>query len=111
MKNKTRILANVISAAVVCSMLLVLGGAKVAAAPSHLSGSVNVAAWSSNPTESAAFDKTLKAFQAKTGITVNFTVLNGNYNTVLKTQMTAGTAPPTTPAISSSSAPCTRLTT
>jgi len=54
---------------------------------------VNVASWASNPTESAAFDKTLKAFQAKTGITVNFNVINGDYNTVLKTQMTSGTAP------------------
>lgn len=85
--------AQVITALVIISMTSVLGGARVVAAPSHLGGTVNVVSWGSNPTESAAFDKTLKAFQAKTGITVNFSVNNGDYNTVLKTQMTAGTAP------------------
>jgi multiple sugar transport system substrate-binding protein len=92
-KSKLRLSAHAITALVIVSTMFVLGGVKVAAAPSRLSGEVNVASWASNPTESAAFDKTLKAFQAKTGIKVNFTVLNGDYNTALKTQMTAGTAP------------------
>jgi multiple sugar transport system substrate-binding protein len=92
-KRKTRNASNLVSALVIVSLMLLLGGAKVVAAPTHLGGSVNVVSWGSSPTESAAFDKTLKAFQAKTGIQVNFSVNNGDYNTVLKTQMTAGTAP------------------
>lgn len=93
MERTWRKAAHIVASLISLCALLALGVYSANASPSRLGGEVNVAAWASNPTESAAFDKTLKAFQAKTGIKVNFTVNNGDYNTVLKTQMTAGTAP------------------
>lgn len=90
--RKARLGANLIAVLAV-TISIVFVGRQTASATSPRAGTVNFASWSSNPTESAALSKTLKAFTNKTHITVNFQVLNGNYPALLKTRMTAGNAP------------------
>jgi multiple sugar transport system substrate-binding protein len=88
-----RSLANVVLAAVTVGSISLVAGVGGGSTPARAAGTVSFATWSSNPTEQAGQKKLVAAFEKQTGIKVDFQVLNGDYGTVLKTRLTAGTAP------------------
>jgi multiple sugar transport system substrate-binding protein len=93
MRRLTMLASATAASATVLAAALVAGPPRVSASPVHASGSVTFATWDSNPTEKTAQQKLVAAFQNKTGISVNFEVLSGDYNAKLKAAITAGTAP------------------
>jgi multiple sugar transport system substrate-binding protein len=84
---------NVALGATMVASLGAVTGNRATAAPARAGGSVTFATWDSNPTEKSAQQKLVAQFEKKTGITVNFEVLSGDYNAQLKSRITAGTAP------------------
>ncbi|HEX8918721.1 MAG TPA: extracellular solute-binding protein, partial [Chloroflexota bacterium] len=90
--RKLFIAVNVLVAMLMIGAVTLVGRNGASAAPSY-AGSVSFGTWSSNPTEQAGQKKLVQAFENKYHINVNFQVLNGDYSTVLKARLTAGTAP------------------
>jgi multiple sugar transport system substrate-binding protein len=91
--RKRLALVNIVVACAIVTAFAAITAGPVGAQVRHTGLVVNFASWSSNPTESASLSKTLKVFTKQTGVKVNYSVINGNYNAQLKTEMTAGTAP------------------
>jgi multiple sugar transport system substrate-binding protein len=87
--------ANVsVAVAVVCSVL-VATGIRANAAPARGTVTVSLAGWSvAGGSEQVALSKLIKTFEAKyKNIKVNYQVINGDYATVMKARITAGSAP------------------
>src|SRR5579859_146453 len=90
--RKLFIAINVLVAVMMIGTATIVGRSSASSAPSY-AGTVSFGTWSSNPTEQAGQKKLVAAFQNKYHIHVDFQVLNGDYPTVLKARLTAGTAP------------------
>ncbi|GAC1427876.1 MAG: ABC transporter substrate-binding protein [Chloroflexota bacterium] len=88
-----RIPGNVVIAGAMIASIGFSAATRGSTTPAYAAGTVNFASWSSNPTEKAALTKLLASFTSKYHIKVNYQVLNGDYNAVLKSRLTAGTAP------------------
>jgi multiple sugar transport system substrate-binding protein len=92
MKVSRPLVTIAIALATIASISLV-AGLKAGAVPASAAGSVSFATWSSNPTEQAGQKKLVSSFTSKYKTNIDFQVLNGDYATVLKARVTAGTAP------------------
>lgn len=90
---KVRSLASLIVAAVMVGVTL--GGVqRTAAAPTHATVTISLAGWASTPNEPTILKGVLKNFEKKyKNIKVNYQVVNTDFQTVMKTRATAGTAP------------------
>lgn len=92
--RKRNILANVAIGAALVFSTTPLGAAGTSAAPAHAAVTISLASWSTGAVEGKALKQLLTAFQASNpGIKVNYQIINGDYPTVLKARITAGTAP------------------
>jgi multiple sugar transport system substrate-binding protein len=71
-----------------------LSAGRATAAPAHATVTISLASWSTGAVEGKALAKLLADFEAKNpSIKVNYQIINGDYPTVMKARITAGTAP------------------
>jgi len=91
--KRFRTLVSVTIAAVMVLSVTLFTGSRATAAPAHASVTLTVASWSAAVQEENAVKKLLSAFSSKYHIATKYQVLNGDYPTVMKARITAGSAP------------------
>jgi multiple sugar transport system substrate-binding protein len=93
MRSFPRFVNVSVAIAVVCAVLASTG-IKANAAPARATVTLSLASWSVGTSEAAALKKLVASFEASNkSIKINYQVINGDYPTVLKARITAGTAP------------------
>jgi multiple sugar transport system substrate-binding protein len=92
--RKLHILANTAVGAVLVLSMMLIGGARATAAPSHATVTLSLASWSTGAVEGKALKKLIADFENRyKNIKINYQIINGDYPTVIKARITSGSAP------------------
>lgn len=88
--------AKIALAAILVLSLTLISASRATAARTHSveTTTITLASWSTGAVEGKALKKLIADFQAKTpNVKVNYQIINGDYTTVMKARITAGSAP------------------
>jgi multiple sugar transport system substrate-binding protein len=92
--KRSKLFTNILVATAMVASISAATGARVAAAPSRATTTINFVSWSSTPVELAAVKKLITNFESKyKGVKISYQNIANNYQTAMKARLVAGTQP------------------